>query len=73
MLAFSNKYTKLLTILLSFLLLACSSVPKLESAAIAPKVTLPANHQTLGVMSAYADPWEGFNRRMYYFNAKADE
>lgn len=52
---------------------ACSSVPKLESNAIAPIVKLPNNHEELGVMSAYSDPWEGFNRRMYYFNAKADE
>ena len=38
-----------------------------------PIVQLPDNHEDLGVMSAYTDPWEGFNRRMYYFNAKADE
>lgn len=70
---FTNKCTKLLAILLCFLLLACSSVPKLESEAIAPKMNLPDNLQELGLMAAYTDPWEGFNRRMYYFNAKADE
>ncbi|WP_158077029.1 VacJ family lipoprotein [Cognaticolwellia aestuarii] len=48
-------------------------MPQLESNAIAPIVQLPDNHEDLGVMSAYTDPWEGFNRRMYYFNAKADE
>jgi phospholipid-binding lipoprotein MlaA len=53
--------------------MACSAVPKLEQNAVAPKVQLPANHQELGLMSAYSDPWEGFNRRMYYFNAKADQ
>jgi len=70
---FTNKCTKLLAILLCFLLLACSSAPKLESEAIAPKMNLPDNLQDLGLMAAYTDPWEGFNRRMYYFNAKADE
>ncbi|MGB1200453.1 MAG: MlaA family lipoprotein [Cognaticolwellia aestuarii] len=54
-------------------MIACSAVPQLESNAIAPIVQLPDNHEDLGVMSAYTDPWEGFNRRMYYFNAKADE
>jgi len=71
--AFTKHCTKLLSILLCFLLLACSSVPKLEREAIAPKIALPDNHQALGVMSAYTDPWEGFNRRMYYFNARADD
>lgn len=51
---------------------ACTSVPKLEPTAVAPIVSLPENAQQLGVLSAYDDPWEGFNRRMYYFNAKAD-
>lgn len=59
-------------ILLSCLLMACSAVPKLEKDAVSPKVPLP-NEQDLGLMNAYADPWEGFNRRMYYFNAKADK
>ena len=64
---------QLLGLFCCFLMTACSSVPKLESNAIAPIVKLPNNHEELGVMSAYSDPWEGFNRRMYYFNAKADE
>lgn len=67
-----NKGQYLLIISLCFLLSACSSVPSLEGDVIAPKVKLPNQHQELGVMAAYPDPWEGFNRRMYYFNAKAD-
>jgi phospholipid-binding lipoprotein MlaA len=58
---------------LCFVLSACSSVPFLEGDVIAPTVKLPGKHQELGVMAAYPDPWEGFNRRMYYFNAKADQ
>lgn len=70
---FSNKWSSFLVILCTFLLVACSSAPRLESDAIAPRVKLPDNHEELGILSAYTDPWEGFNRRMYYFNAKADE
>ena len=55
------------------LLSGCSSVPQLEDDAKAPIIKLPMNNQELGVMSAYSDPWEGFNRRVYYFNAMADE
>jgi len=63
----------LIALLYSFLLVGCSSVPPLESNAIAPKVELPDNLDELGVISEYDDPWGSFNRRMYYFNAKADE
>lgn len=74
MLKFINQYSrKLLCLLLSCTLMACSAVPNLEDDAVAPEVKLPDNHQKLGLMSEYADPWEGFNRRMYYFNAKADQ
>lgn len=66
-------FNQFIVLLCCFLMIACSAVPQLESNAIAPIVQLPDNHEGLGVMSAYTDPWEGFNRRMYYFNAKADE
>lgn len=66
-------FNQFIVLLCCFLMIACSAVPQLESNAIAPIVQLPDNHEDLGVMSAYTDPWEGFNRRMYYFNAKADE
>ncbi|MBA6329202.1 VacJ family lipoprotein [Colwellia sp. MB02u-6] len=69
----ANKCSRLFLIALCFLLLACSSQPKLENTAITPIIAIPDNLAELGVMSAYTDPWEGFNRRMYYFNAKADE
>ncbi|MBA6389650.1 VacJ family lipoprotein [Colwellia sp. BRX10-3] len=71
--AFSNKCINYIPIIFCVLLAACSSVPKLESGAVAPIVELPEDREELGLLSAYNDPWEGFNRRMYYFNAKADE
>jgi phospholipid-binding lipoprotein MlaA len=70
---FANKCSRLFFIALSFLLLACSSQPRLESTAITPIIAIPDNLAELGLMSAYTDPWEGVNRRIYYFNAKADE
>ena len=70
--ALINQYAKAMCILLSCGLMACSAVPELEQDAVTPKVELPSDNE-LGLMSAYADPWEGFNRRMYYFNAKADQ
>jgi len=71
--AFVTKLARSSVVTLCLLLLSCSSVPKLENNAITPKIKLPNKHKELAVMSAYSDPWEGFNRRMYYFNAKADE
>lgn len=73
MLVNSNICIKCISLLTCIMLTACSSVPELESSAVAPIVPLPDYHQELGVFSAYDDPWEGFNRRVYYFNAKADE
>jgi phospholipid-binding lipoprotein MlaA len=70
--ALINQYAKAMCVLLSCCLMACSAVPELEEDAITPEVQLPSE-QALGLMSAYGDPWEGFNRRMYYFNAKADQ
>ncbi len=70
--ALINQYAKAMCVLLSCCLMACSAVPELEEDAITPEVQLPSE-QKLGLMTAYADPWEGFNRRMYYFNAKADQ
>ncbi|MFT5634978.1 MAG: phospholipid-binding lipoprotein MlaA [Cognaticolwellia sp.] len=71
--AFSNKCTNYIPIIFCVVLAACSSVPTLESGAVGPIVELPEDREELGLLSAYNDPWEGFNRRMYYFNAKADE
>jgi phospholipid-binding lipoprotein MlaA len=63
------------TIALSVVILisACSSVPQLEDNVEEPRVILSAGYEKKAVVNQYADPWEGFNRRMYYFNAKADE
>lgn len=66
------KIFKTLIIIMSLALTACSSVPELEDDVVQPNVALPENTETSNV-ARYSDPWEGFNRRMYYFNAKADE
>lgn len=55
------------------LLSACSSVPELEENAEEPRVELSEGYKDKTATDKYSDPWEGFNRRMYYFNAKADE
>lgn len=52
---------------------ACSAVPELEDDAIEPRLPIPEKQAEVSVVEAYPDPWEGFNRRMYYFNAKFDE
>jgi phospholipid-binding lipoprotein MlaA len=65
--------SKAFSLLFCLILSACSAVPELEANAVAPRVNLPENNSELGMMTEYDDPWEGFNRRMYYFNAKADE
>lgn len=69
-----QKYTHIVIIVLFYLLTACSSVPvpRLEKSAEEPSVSIPKNHQSLGLIGTYSDPFEGINRRMYYFNAKAD-
>lgn len=54
------------------LLSACSATPELEPNAQEPEVPLNRTAED-GSFVEYADPYEGFNRRMFYFNAKADE
>ncbi|MFD2167481.1 VacJ family lipoprotein [Thalassotalea euphylliae] len=68
--ALTKKLNSLLCIAFVLSLSACSSKPKLESDAIPPRVEQPGEAVNRQV---YDDPFEGFNRRMYYFNAKADE
>jgi len=63
-------------IVASFILLmcsACSSKPQLEANAIEPRVELPDDLEDIDPHMQVSDPFEGFNRRMYYFNAKADQ
>ncbi|MBW8190472.1 VacJ family lipoprotein [Neiella marina] len=57
------------------LLTACSATPDLEPDAKEPRLAHPDTSQMdpRGIGYVDNDPWEGFNRRMYYFNAKADE
>lgn len=62
----------LLLIIISVMLSACSSTPKLEADAIEPRLPVPESISDQGI-AKNNDPWEGFNRRAYYFNAKADQ
>ncbi|TWX53067.1 MlaA family lipoprotein [Colwellia hornerae] len=71
--AFYNSLIKKSVIILVSLLSGCSSVPELENNVEAPRVKLSLAYEKIAVTNQYADPWEGFNRRMYYFNAKADQ
>jgi len=52
---------------------ACSSVPVQQESIIPPKrqVSEIVKKDVVYAIDAY-DPWEGFNRRMYKFNAKFD-
>ena len=70
---FNLLFTRVITALFVMLLSACSSVPDLKGNTEEPRVKLPADYVEKSITNDYADPWEGFNRRMYYFNAKADE
>ncbi len=67
------RYRHMVLILFSFLLGACSSKPILEKDAVAPQVIIPKDVKEDSLHYQVSDPFEGFNRRMYYFNAKADE
>ena len=65
------KYSATLT--LAVLLSACSAKPTLEANVEPPTVNIAEGTVEYSIVDKYADPFEGFNRRMYYFNAKADE
>jgi phospholipid-binding lipoprotein MlaA len=63
---------------LALLLGACSATPELEADAVEPIRPVPPviedpDYPNADGISYSNDPWEGFNRRSYYFNAKADE
>jgi len=63
----------IVTLIFVTLLSSCSSVPQLEKNVETPRVILSPGYENKALSNQYNDPWEGFNRRMYYFNAKADE
>lgn len=71
--SFNILLTRVMKVLLVTLLTACSSVPDLKGNTEEPRVKLPPDYAEKSISNDYTDPWEGFNRRMYYFNAKADE
>jgi phospholipid-binding lipoprotein MlaA len=73
MTSFNKLLARMVAILFVTFLSACSSVPELEENAQEPRVKLSAAYKEKTATDLYADPWEGFNRRMYYFNAKADQ
>lgn len=68
-----SKYRLVVTAVFALMLSACSSKPVLEDDAIPPRVELPGDLAEHSEHYQVSDPFEGFNRRMYYFNAKADE
>ena len=72
MISFNQILTRTIVISFVVLIAACSSVPHLKENAEKPRVKLPAGYADNAMINEYDDPWEGFNRRMYYFNAKAD-
>ena len=57
---------------IALMLCACSSIPNIEADAVEPRLPIPENIPDNGI-AKNNDPWEGFNRRVYYFNAKADQ
>ena len=63
---------RLIISVLSCCLIACSASPQLEANAVAPEINLPEG-ETTSLIVQYDDPFEGFNRRMYYFNAVFDD
>lgn len=63
----------LLALSIVVLFSACSAKPVLEPEAQEPTVSLPETRKKQVSVFEYDDPFEGFNRRMYYFNAKVDE
>ncbi|HNO76247.1 MAG TPA: VacJ family lipoprotein [Nitrosomonas mobilis] len=72
-----NKYLltiiRLLILLLSFgVLTGCSLAPKQQDKIIPAQRTLSDNEDITYPMRIY-DPWEGFNRSIYKFNAKFDQ
>lgn len=73
MLASQNMLARVLTFTTVILISACSAVPELEDGAVEPRVELSKAFKEESSIEKYSDPWEGFNRRMYYLNAKADE
>lgn len=54
-------------------LMACSTAPTTNPSSRPPLVENKGLQQDqVDLINQYADPLEGFNRRMYYFNAKLD-
>ncbi|NMP30290.1 VacJ family lipoprotein [Thalassotalea sp. M1531] len=70
----ANQPVKIFTsVAMALMLSACSSAPDIEANAEPPTVAMPDVKKEDTLIGRYSDPFEGFNRRMYYFNAKADE
>ena len=69
----SKRVKVLCSALFTILLSACSAQPKLNDDVLPPRVKIAEDIKEYSLFERYADPFEGFNRRMYYFNAKADE
>ncbi|GHF77370.1 MlaA family lipoprotein [Thalassotalea marina] len=71
--SFVHRCYRFACLLLLVTLTACSAKPNLSVNAQKPSVPLPNEQGAQPLLFEYSDPFEGFNRRVYYFNAKADE
>ena len=55
------------------LLAACSAQPTRPPDAVPPRAPLPPPESSIHLLlDEYADPFEGLNRRMYWFNSRLD-
>ena len=62
-----------MAVLLALGLAACGATPALETGTIPPRHVLTPEEQKVGYPIEVSDPWEGWNRGVYKFNALFDE
>jgi phospholipid-binding lipoprotein MlaA len=65
--------SRLLAPLLALWLAACGATPAFETGTIPPRHVLTPEEIAVGYPIEVSDPWEGFNRGVYKFNALFDE
>lgn len=65
--------SRFLALLLTLGLAACGATPALETGTIPPRHVLTPEEQKVGYPIEVSDPWEGWNRGVYKFNALFDE
>ncbi|NTS78089.1 VacJ family lipoprotein [Catenovulum sp. SM1970] len=60
-------------LVLAYGLTACSATPEIEPHAQEPSWPTSEEEMAHTMTNQISDPWQGFNRRMYYFNHTVDE